>query len=515
MKLLGLRLDDHDACFCLYDHGKISYIKTERTYQIKHHAYNNSNDWVTDLQKIFNITPYDLDEIAIVADPLKYGLPQLWDFVTKKYPALSSAMCNVTHVEHHYAHALSARFYQETDFQFVFDGVGEFFDQAGNISGTTWSVFKNYQLIDRCTSQFGSSNEIRNSFGVEYENLARHLKITAEHPEDLSGKLMSLQTFGKVNYEFVNYLELRLEDIKDQLSISCHPHNWEDFIGSKKVADLNRLDFAASIHYFLQNQLIKIIKKYAQPDDSILLSGGCAQNICWNTEIKKQFPNTVIVPHSADDGLAIGAMQYLVEKNNLPKGTFASFPYAQNDSTVSEPTDETIKTAAKYIAEGKIVGWYQGNGEIGPRALGNRSILMNPMIANAKSIINNKVKHREDYRPFGATILDEFQSDYFDVDFYNPFMLYLGKLKKEIPSITHVDGTCRFQTLKDENPVFRKLILEFYKLTKIPLVLNTSLNLGGKPIAGSKHDAVDILYKTDMDILVCGDDIIVKEQNVI
>ena len=136
---------------------------------------------------------------------------------------------------------------------------------------------------------------------------------------------------------------------------------------------------------------------------------------------------------------------------------------------------------------------------------------MNPMMNNAKEIINSKVKHREDYRPFGATILHEHQLDYFDVDFYNPYMLYLGKVKKEIPSITHVDGTCRFQTLKDENPVFRSLIEEFNRLTGIPLVLNTSLNQGGKPIAGSRLDALAVLENTEMDVLVCGDEIITKE----
>lgn len=510
MRLLGLRLDDHDACLCLYDNGKVSYIKTERIYQIKHHSYDNAHQWVIDLKRIFGLTPNDIDEIAVVADPLRYNIPHIWDFTTKKYTGVDDAECDVTQVEHHYAHALSACMYPETKYQFVFDGVGEIFQSGSNINGTVWSVFKNYKLIDRATTLFETTTP-SNSFGVEYENLARHLNIEASHPEDLSGKLMSLQTFGKVNYNFVNYLEERLQDIKQHLTISCHPHNWEDFIGSESVANLTKLDFAASIHYFLQKQILKIIKKYAQPKDKILLTGGCAQNICWNTEIKKQFPNLLIVPQSADDGLAIGAMEFLRQKHKLKNGKFKNFPYSQNDYSTNSPSDDTIKTTAKYIADGKIVGWYQGNGEIGPRALGNRSILMNPMINNAKEIINSKVKHREDYRPFGATVLHEHQSDYFDVDFSNPYMLYLGKVMKSIPAITHVDGTCRFQTLKDENPVFRKLIEEFYKLTGIPLVLNTSLNQGGKPIAGSRLDALAVLENTELDVLVCGDEIIRKD----
>ena len=172
MRLLGLRLDDHDACLCLYDNGKVSYIKTERIYQIKHHSYDNAHQWVIDLKRIFGLTPNDIDEIAVVADPLRYNIPHIWDFTTKKYTGVDDAECDVTQVEHHYAHALSACMYPETKYQFVFDGVGEIFQSGSNINGTVWSVFKNYKLIDRATTLFETTTP-SNSFGVEYENLAR------------------------------------------------------------------------------------------------------------------------------------------------------------------------------------------------------------------------------------------------------------------------------------------------------------------------------------------------------
>lgn len=121
MKLLGLRLDDHDTNMCLYDNGKLSYIKTERIYQIKHHAYNNADQWVVDLKRIFGLTPEDIDEIAIVADPLRYGVNQFFDFDVKKYEKLENAECPVFHIEHHLAHALSANMINKTDYQFVFD----------------------------------------------------------------------------------------------------------------------------------------------------------------------------------------------------------------------------------------------------------------------------------------------------------------------------------------------------------------------------------------------------------
>lgn len=516
MRLLGIRLDDHDASFCLYDNGIFKYLKTERVYQTKHHAYNNASDWIADLKTYFDLSPYDLDEIAIVADPLRYGVNQFFDFTDKPYNELTGSLCPVVHVEHHLAHALSACMEDDTDYQIVVDGVGELFLHDKKAQGTVWSVFNNYKLVERNTPEFEIINKdamrIKNSFGVEYENLARHLNVEAGHPEDLPGKLMSLQSFGKVNYNFIEYLTSRLTDIKTELSIACHPHNWEDFIGSEQVANLSKLDFAASIHYFMEQCLLNLIRKHAKTNDRILISGGCAQNICWNTTIKNEFPNTVIVPHSADDGLSIGAVEFLRRKHNLPKGHFIDFPFVQSDhAPLDTPTQETINTVAQMLADGKIVGWYQGNGEIGPRALGNRSILMNPCIDSAKEVINNKVKHREAFRPFGATILKEYQNQYFDVDFDNPFMLYLGKVKKHLPAITHIDGTCRFQTLGNENKVYRQLLEAFYKITGLPLLLNTSLNQGGKPIAGSKRDALGVLYDTQLDVLVYGNEIITKE----
>lgn len=361
MKLLGLRLDDHDTNMCLYDNGKLSYIKTERIYQIKHHAYNNADQWVVDLKRIFGLTPEDIDEIAIVADPLRYGVNQFFDFDVKKYEKLENAECPVFHIEHHLAHALSANMINKTDYQFVFDGVGELFLNKNKTTGTTWSVFKNYKLVDRNTADFEQINpttiRIHNSFGVEYENLAKHLDIEAEHPEDLPGKLMSLQSFGNQNLKFIEDLRSKLEDIKTQLSVACHPFNYEDFLGSDHVAKLSKLDFAASIHYFLEEQILKIIKQHATPVDKILLTGGCAQNICWNSTIKQEFPNLIVNPHCADDGLAIGAVEYLIQKNNLDPGVFDNFPYVQQDEAPETvPSKQTINTVAELLAQGKIVG---------------------------------------------------------------------------------------------------------------------------------------------------------------
>ena len=154
------------------------------------------------------------------------------------------------------------------------------------------------------------------------------------------------------------------------------------------------------------------------------------------------------------------------------------------------------------IAEGNVVGWYQGKMEWGPRALGNRSILADPRKKEMKDILNEKIKHRESFRPFAPSILEEFTSEYFDMNIPSPYMLMVSPIKKpeKIPAVTHVDGTGRLQTVsKNSNPLYYKLINEFYNLTGIPVVINTSMNVKGEPIVNTPEQAYNMLSKTDMD----------------
>ena len=513
MKLLGIRLDEHDASYCYYDNGSVKYIKTERYYQEKHHAYSAQYAWASDFKKFFNEDPATIDEIAIVADPVRYVSTDVNP--NQEYNEcidwnLPGAKCPVYHIEHHLAHALSGWMEEPTDYQFVFDGVGEVSSNDQTYHGVTWSVFKDYKLVDRNVSKFYPRTQknitVSNSFGVEYENCARYCGLTADHPNDLAGKLMSLQSYGTIDYD---YAESILDKIKDEKIISehLHPQNWFDYKNSDIVAENTKLDFAATNHYISQQLIMRIIAKNLQHNNyKIFLSGGCALNICWNTTIKKTYKNTLVLPHSADDGLSIGALGYLLRKHNI-KCTMKNFPYCQFDEGTEVATDDTIERAATMLAEGKVIGWYQGNGEVGPRALGNRSILVNPVLPHVKDLINSKVKNRESYRPFGASVLKEYYANYFDIPFEDPHMLYLAGVKKYIPAITHVDKTCRIQTVDDTNPVYKKLIEKFHKKTGVPLLLNTSLNLGGKPIAGWKQNALELFETTNLDAMIIGNDI--------
>ena len=190
---------------------------------------------------------------------------------------------------------------------------------------------------------------------------------------------------------------------------------------------------------------------------------------------------------------------------NQPDYDVTGFPYWQDDVIYDTPTAETIQRVGTLLKEGKIVGWFQGRGEIGPRALGHRSILMRPDAANGKEILNNRVKHREWYRPFGPSILESAVSLFFEDHRPSPFMMRAIPARKEtirdFPAVVHVDGTSRIQTVPDNPPPeqesFAALLKEFYRQTSIPMLLNTSLNIQGKPICADTDAAFGMLNTKD------------------
>ena len=165
------------------------------------------------------------------------------------------------------------------------------------------------------------------------------------------------------------------------------------------------------------------------------------------------------------------------------------------------------------ISQGNVVGWYQGKMEWGPRALGNRSILADPRRKEMKDVLNEKIKHRESFRPFAPSILEEHVSEYFDINISSPFMLMVAPVKKPevIPAVTHVDGTGRLQTVsKNTNLLYYKLINRFFEMTGVPVIINTSMNVKGEPIVNTPEQAYNMLMKTDMDALFMGNFLVKK-----
>ena len=292
--------------------------------------------------------------------------------------------------------------------------------------------------------------------------------------------------------------------------------NWIEYKESELLARHAILDFINTVHSKTCSIIVELFKKHAPNKNAVIsYSGGVAQNVVINTELKKEFPNLIIAPHSSDEGLSLGAIEWLRKKHSLPKFKIDCFPFAQSDQAPSSfASIETIKKTALLLANNKTVAWYQAHGEIGARALGNRSIVFNPANQNGKKIVN-KIKNREMYRPFGCSVLEDSFEKYFigNKDYY---MLLTSMVREQykdlLQSVTHIDGTCRVAVVNQQfNPIFYSLINEFYKLTNIPILLNTSLNVASRPIAGSERDAIDLFNSTEcLDAVVIGNKIIVR-----
>lgn len=191
-------------------------------------------------------------------------------------------------------------------------------------------------------------------------------------------------------------------------------------------------------------------------------------------------------------------------------GKITSVISLYREQLVYERCTDVCRDAASAIAEGKIVGWFQGRSECGPRSLGNRSILADPRNPGMKDYLNKKVKFREEFRPFAPSVLWEHQKEYFDLDIPSPYMLMVADILHDkqsiIPAVTHVDGTGRLQTvMKDINPLFHQLIEKFYKITGVPIVLNTSFNVKGEPIVETPQDAIKCFLGTGIDVVYMHD----------
>lgn len=275
----------------------------------------------------------------------------------------------------------------------------------------------------------------------------------------------------------------------------------------------------------------------ASQSDNLVLAGGCALNSSFTGKIveRTRFARVHAPSAPADDGNAIGAAWLALQEDDphwrAPYAAEGEPVTAYLGSAVSteplermtgwEPRlrqlghDGVTKEAARLLAEGKLVGWVQGRAEFGPRALGNRSILADPRPDDAKAILNGKVKYREAFRPFAPSILAEAGPDWFENYQDSPYMertlRWKPEVRSRVPAVVHEDGTGRLQSVtRERNARYHALITEFARLTGVPVVLNTSFNVMGKPILHSAEDALLMFYTTGLDAVVIEDWIIVK-----
>jgi carbamoyltransferase len=296
-------------------------------------------------------------------------------------------------------------------------------------------------------------------------------------------------------------------------------------------------DLAASVQAVLEENYFALLNHvyHRTGQKALCLAGGVALNCAANGKIFEQTPfrDIYIQPAASDAGTSIGAaLSVWHERLHRPRSFVMHHAYYGSQYSDREilaeletagvayrrmsETDLVDQTAAQ-IAAGKVVGWFQGRMEFGPRALGNRSILADPRRTDMKDLLNSRIKHREHFRPFCPSVLAESVSDFFETAYPSPFMVTAYRIKgarlQDIPAVTHADGTGRLQTVdRESNPLYWKLIRRFGDITGVPVLLNTSFN-ENEPIVQTPAQALDCFLRTRMDALAIGSYMLLKSEN--
>jgi carbamoyltransferase len=435
-------------------------------------------------------------------------------------------------LEHHLTHGASA-FYPsgfENAAILTIDGAGE------------WSTM---------TFQEGKANKIKkifsvntpHSMGAVYQAVSRHLGFRfLEGP----GKLMGLASYGNRDsdeYEKVKKIIHLKKDGGFKIDMSYFSYHYSRrtpvtsrFVNAFGPSVLDpghwsqkELDLAAAIQRRTEDVFMNAAKSIQErtKQKNLVLAGGVALNSVANGRIAESglFSEVFIQPAAGDSGTSAGGPLYLYHQKlgfKNPKKWRSSFlgpSYTEIEYEMELKArsiafnilgdDDLYKRAAKNIVDGKIIAWFQDALEFGPRALGNRSFLASPFIAQMKDTLNQRVKFREDFRPFAAAILEEDAHRYLTHTEKNPYMLMVFSVNQEmrqvIPAVTHVDGTVRIQTVnQDENLKLYKLLVAIRELTGHGIVLNTSFNIKGEPIVCSPNNAVESFVGADVDVLYLG-----------
>ena len=442
--------------------------------------------------------------------------------------------------EHHVSHSAYAFYTSSFEESAILnaDGVGEW-------TTTSFGIAKNNSIE--------LTNDIRwpHSLGLFYSAFTYFLGFKVNEGEY---KLMGLSSYG--NPKYYDMILNEIVDVKDDGSISLNmkyfAFTYDKVMTNQKFSDLFGIprrteserpsqihfDIGASAQKVLEEILLKMTFYIHKKTNmkNLCLCGGVALNGVANYRLLRESPfdNIHIPPSPGDAGSAIGCAQYayfihnkqtrIIENNHAERiresvylgpsfsnDEIIKFLDSKNISYEKLTRESLIEKTAKIISDGYVVGWYQDKMEWGPRALGNRSILADPRNAKMKDILNEKIKHRESFRPFAPSVLEEFASDYFDIDIPSPYMLMVANVKQpeKIPAVTHVDGTARLQTVsKESNSLYYDLINEFYKITGIPIIINTSMNVMGEPIVNTPSDAYNMILKTEMDYLLLGNNLV-------
>lgn len=556
MYILGINFSSHDTSACLVRDGELlGFIEEERFNRIKHTSEFPARA-IAYLLKQEGISQDKIDYVAIpttqnmplgillrlsfsfgwrgimsiIMMNLKYRFKYLRT-LQKFKQRIRNSPTKIVFVEHHTAHLANAFFlspFQKAAVLSV-DNNGD-----GLSSRLAYGEGNRLKFID--------SLKLPHSIGLLYYIITQYLGFTEESGE---GKVMGLASYGNPD-RFIDVFR----DIVQLKPGGSYTINTKYFIAKSSgifghavnVSDLfirqcgqprrsgepftkEHEDIAAGLQKITEETVVHVLNYLYNKTkcENLALSGGVVLNSVMNGMLhrKTPFKNIFVQPLAYDGGNAVGAAFYvwnvvLGRSRRYQLSSCYLGPEFSSDTVRGtleemklnyEILENPSKRAAELIAEGKIIGWFQGRMEAGARALGNRSILADPRVPEMKDIVNKHVKHREPFRPFAPAILENNLSEYFEDSVPVPFMEKVFTIRPErrhmIPAVTHVDGTGRLQTVnKQGNPRFFDLITEFNRITGVPVVLNTSFNIKGEPIVCSPADAIRCFYSTGIDFLI-------------
>ncbi|HEX8974047.1 MAG TPA: carbamoyltransferase C-terminal domain-containing protein [Patescibacteria group bacterium] len=437
-------------------------------------------------------------------------------------------------VDHHLSHAYSAYFLSPFDeaIVVVIDGLGN------NGDTESYYIAKGSKI-----TKVGGNDKNRPAYkgiGRAYETFTNYCGWSAQE----AGKTMGLSAYGKEVCPDVELYKINDKNEIESFIEGKYHMGAMNFVKNNSInfgepfSEFENMDAA----YFVQDRsekvIIQLVKNLYEKHGikNICLAGGVFLNGIINKKIleETQIENVFVPPCCDDTGQPFGNALYghhahfgMEKEFNLKnaylgrkysddeifdvlekKQVIYSLPYKTKSTDIEFVKIENIaQKTAELLSEGKVVAWFQGESEIGPRALGHRSILSSPVSTQLRDFINKDIKHREGWRPFAPAILEEKVNQYFDIEIPSPYMLMVAKAKKEaydkIPAVIHVDGTARVQTVnKTDNGNFYDLLLEFENKTGIPVLLNTSLNDAGEPVVENPRDALNMFCRSKLDYLI-------------
>jgi carbamoyltransferase len=544
LKILGINYGGHDTSACIMINGKFVALCEEERYIGKKHTRNFPENAIADCLKKASISIDQIDEITLSYNPEMLKIENFDQIISpnrknlkigdlKKLVQLRSQSFDfenfirqklnfkgkITPNLHHLCHLASC--YYPSGFN---DALVVSHDGIGEIDCSLMATAKDGKI-----SIFHHGNQWPNSLGLLYAAVTHYLGWKYNSDEGIvmglapygddtqlipAGKKTFKEIFkdivypvGDFDYE-IDRSWIAFHDVRDKWISEKFVQTFGPKRNPEGKIDEHHKHVACALQNRLEEIIIQQLKKCKEKFGlkKLCLSGGVALNCSLNGKIVENgiFDEIFVQPASGDNGTAIGAC-YLSAKNlkkDLKPSKWNS--YYLGSSFTNDEIEQQLKNfkikyikdkslaknIAKQLANQRIIGWFQGGAEFGPRALGNRSILTAPFPKEMKDILNSRVKFREPFRPFAPAILSEFTDDYFDIKQESPHMLIAVNVKHEkipqIPAVVHIDNSARVQTVnKFDNPRFRKLIESFFEETGCPVLLNTSFNVKGQPIVNT------------------------------